>query len=480
MEAVVKPSVLGNAFFGAWLLLALLASRTALAHELPAFRDIVRDNAAAVVHISVESRGSQAPAAWQQGQPGAPDMPGLPDLFKRFGLPFDLPGQPQARPQRGMGSGFVISADGRILTNAHVVKGADEILVKFVDRRELPAKLIGIDERADIAILQVEAEGLKTVRLGDPASLQVGDWVLAIGSPFGLDHTATQGIVSALGRNLPDDTYVPFIQTDVAVNPGNSGGPLFNTQGEVVGINSQIFSRSGGYMGLSFAIPIDTAIRVATQLEEKGYVTRGWLGVTIQPLAKGLAEAFGMDKPSGALVAAVTPDGPAAAADIRSGDIIVRFDGKPVETSAQLPPLVGDTPAGSRVPVEVLRDGKRVRLQVKVGELQEDRVAQASPAEPPTEEKLGMRVAPVTGQPSEDGEARGVRVIAVGPGPAAGAGLRPGDILVELNGARLDSVEDFRRAAAGLEPGSFARVLVRREQGRMFIAIRVPEGSGIG
>ncbi len=455
-----------------------LLSGNVLAHGLPAFRDIVRENSAAVVNISVEKDGQQAPAVFQGGPGQDPQaVPGLPDLLKRFGMPFPMPGQPDAAPQRGMGSGFVVSANGRILTNAHVVDGADRIMVRFADRSERTATLIGLDKRADIAVLQVEAEGLPVVKIGNPDELEVGDWVLAIGSPFGLDHTATQGIVSALGRSLPDDTYVPFIQTDVAVNPGNSGGPLFNTRGEVVGINSQIFSRSGGYMGLSFAIPIDTAMRVATQLKDKGFVSRGWLGVAIQPLAKDLAEAFGMERAEGALVAAVTPGGPAEAAKFKSGDIIVRFDGKPVATSAQLPPLVGDTPVGATVKVDILRDGKPRTLKVTVGELQDRKVASAASAEPATRSALNIRVAPLG---EGDGETRGVRVLAVGPGPAAAAGLQRGDILLQLDGHDIDGLADFEKAAAKLQPGAYARVLVRRQRGTMFLAVKIPEGQGRG
>ena len=330
----------------------------AAAAELPDFTELVEDNAAAVVNVSTTRRQSERD----------PRMRDFEEFFRR--MPPQQP-PPSARP-RSLGSGFVISDDGYVLTNNHVVEGADEILVRFPDRRELNAEVVGTDRRSDLALLKVEAENLPTVRLGRSEDLDVGEWVLAIGSPFGFDYSVTAGIVSAKGRSLPterNENYVPFIQTDVAINPGNSGGPLFNLDGEVVGINSQIYSRSGGFMGVSFAIPIDVAMEVVDQLKSGGRVSRGWLGVVIQEVSRDLAESFGLERPHGALVSEVAPESPAEESELQAGDVIIEFDGNPIERSSELPHYVGRTPANSEVDVTVMRGGERLELKVKVGEL---------------------------------------------------------------------------------------------------------------
>ena len=302
------------------------------------------------------------------------------DALKGFGLPVP-PGAsprgprqnpaPEERP-RGVGSGFVLSSDGIIMTNAHVVDGADEVIVTLTDKREFKAKVVGADKRTDVAVLKIDASGLPVVRFGDASKLKVGEWVLAIGSPFGFEQSVTAGIVSAKGRSLPDENFVPFIQTDVAINPGNSGGPLFNMKGEVVGINSQIFTRSGGFMGLSFAIPIDVAIDVSNQLKKDGKVSRGWLGVVIQEVNKDLAESFGLDKPAGALVAQVLEDGPAAKGGLQVGDVILSMNGQPIVMSADLPHLVGSLKDGEKAKLEIIRNGKRQNLDISVGALPDD------------------------------------------------------------------------------------------------------------
>ena len=387
---------------------------------------------------------------------------------------------PAPRPAQSLGSGFIISDDGTVLTNAHVVKDADEIVVRLSDQRELQAELVGLDERSDVAVLKIDASGLPTLKLGNSDTLEVGEWVLAIGSPFGLDFTATQGIVSALGRSLPSDSYVPFIQTDVAVNPGNSGGPLLNTQGQVVGINSQIYSRSGGYQGVSFAIPINTAMQVARQIESQGYVSRGWLGVSIQNVTQDLARSFGLDRPRGALVANVLEDSPAAKAGIEPGDIILEFNGQSVSSSSALPPIVGETPVGSRVPVLVLRDGKRKTLKAKIEELK-DQDGRAVPARSSQDESmtgLGVQVRDLT---DDERETLGIErggVVIVGmerDGPAARAGIRKGDVIRRVGRSSIDSARQLRKLVDDLPKGKPVSVLVQRGDNPLFVAITIDD-----
>jgi serine protease Do len=384
-------------------------------------------------------------------------------------------------PSESLGSGFIISGDGYVLTNHHVVKNADEIIVRLGDRSELPATLVGSDERSDIALLKVTPKGgpLPTVKIGDPARLKVGEWVLAIGSPFGFDHSVTAGIVSAKGRALPQDTYVPFIQTDVAINPGNSGGPLFNMAGEVVGINSQIYSRTGGFMGLSFAVPIDVAMDVVEQLKKSGKVTRGWLGVLIQDVTRELAESFGMAQPRGALVARVMPDGPAAKAGLEAGDVILRFNGEDIVYSSDLPPRVGRTAVGRKVEVDILRAGKprTVTLAVEALPAQaESKVETQQPAKASTD-RLGLRVESLTAQQRQDGrfERGGVRVQGVEAGPAQDAGVQPGDVILSVNSETVQDAADFKRLVERLPAGKVARLLVQRGENPLWLALRVPK-----
>lgn len=440
---------------------------------LPDFREIIRRNREAVVQIAVS--GTDRRFAQQFGE----DNP-LSEFYRRFGIP-GAPGQPgggdQDAPQRsGSGSGFIIGSQGRILTNAHVVKDADKITVKLADNREFPAKVLGLDERTDVALIEIDASGLPTVRLGNSDQIEVGEWVLAIGAPFGMSYTATQGIVSATQRQL-SETYVPFIQTDAAVNPGNSGGPLFNARGEVIGINSQILSGSGGYIGLSFAIPINTANQIAKQLADKGFVERGYLGILFQPVDAKMARQFGVDRPRGALVASVEPDGPADKAGIQAGDVVLSYNGKQLENSGELPPLVGATPVGEKATVVVLRDGKERSIDVTIGKLKEDSVAQTPGARPSApaesrESRLGLTLSELTeDQRKELDTDRGVLIVNVDRGPAARAGLNRGDVILEVNRKPVSSISDVRKAMADQDKEDPTLLLIRRGSGSLFIVI---------
>ncbi|HHH43335.1 MAG TPA: Do family serine endopeptidase, partial [Gammaproteobacteria bacterium] len=371
----------------------------------------------------------------------------------------------------------IISKDGYILTNNHVVKDADEVIVRLEDRRELKAEIIGTDARSDIALLKINADNLPVARIGKSDSLKVGEWVLAIGSPFGFDRSATAGIVSAKGRALPRENYVPFIQTDVAINPGNSGGPLFNLDGEVVGVNSQIYSRTGGYMGLSFSIPIEVAMDVANQLKAHGKVSRGWLGVLIQDVTRELAESFGMSKPQGALIARVMADSPAEKADMQVGDIVVSFNGKEIERSSSLPPVVGGTPVGKKVPVKVIRNGRSKTLWVKLGELPEpeETIAKAETSKTTSDNRLNVRVADLTKDQREELEIDGgVLVESVGEGAASDAGIREGDIILRMDGKPIKDISQFKEMIEKLPAGKSVAVLVQRRGGPIFLALKVP------
>jgi serine protease Do len=437
---------------------------------LPDFSVLVERNADTVVNVTGEGK------ARVQG-PGARPGPGVP-------FPFQLP--PGAAPftdeppmQRGMGSGFIISADGYVVTNYHVVANAEHITVKLNDRREFPAKLIGSDRQSDVALLKIEAQNLRAVRIGNSDALKVGQWVFAIGAPFGLERTATQGIVSALGRSLPNDSYVPFIQTDVAVNPGNSGGPLFDTSGNVVGINSQIFSRSGGYMGLSFAIPVNVAMDVVAQLKEHGHVEHGWLGIQLQEVTQDLARSFGLEHPHGALVADVTPGSPADQAGLKSGDVILAFGDKPIGDSGDLPPMVGGSRPGVTVAMTVMREGKERKLDVKLGKL-EDRDVKLAATDGGNGQgaTLNVVVSNLTdAQRRQLGVEHGVVVRQVGPGVAADAGVQSGDVLLQIDGKNVDSAQQLRELAASLPAGKPVPVLVRRGETSLFLALRMPESK---
>lgn len=450
----------------------LLAWRPAVA-SLPDFTQLVEKVAPAVVNIGTTRQSDRGQGSLQ----GRPELEQLPEFFRHFfGEQF---GGPNQEPVQSMGSGFIISKDGYVLTNNHVIDGAAEIVVRLIDRRELVAKVVGVDAKTDLALLKVEAdEPLPVVPIGQSEKLKVGEWVVAIGSPFGFDYTVTAGIVSAKGRSLPSENYVPFIQTDVAINPGNSGGPLFNLEGRVVGINSQIYTRSGGFMGVSFAIPIDVAMDVVGQLKDKGYVSRGWLGVLIQEVNKDLAESFGLKKPHGALVAQVMPDSPAGKAGIQAGDIITRYNGQEIGRSAELPHLVGRTKPGEKARVTLVREGKERDLTVTIGQLPDDgRVAKPSePAATKSGNKLNIRARELTQEERDRHQVTGgVLVTEVQPGPAQDAGIRPGDIISSLNNKNVPSLAEFERMVRDLPKGKSIPVLVVRQGNPAFVVLKLKE-----
>jgi len=431
------------------------------ARALPDFTALVDSQSPAVVNISTTR--SATPANNAQVDPNE-----LPEFLRRF-APFGF----NAPPQRGQGSGFILSADGYLLTNAHVVADATEVIVRLTDRREFKAKVVGADRRSDVAVLKIDAQNLPTVRVGDAGKLRVGEWVAAIGSPFGFESTVTAGIVSAKSRSLPDDSIVPFIQTDVAINPGNSGGPLFNLQGEVVGINSQIYSRSGGYQGLSFAIPIDVAIKVKDDLVTHGRVQRGRIGVAIQPMTKELAESFGLDKPTGALVNSVDAGGPADKGGVRTGDVIVAVDGKPIEQSVDLPRIIGDARPGQSLRLSVIRKGERRDLTVAAGEFPAERVAQAAtPGKPAANPgRLGVAVRPLNNDERKRVDGGAGVVVEQADGAAARAGIRAGDIIIAFNDQPVTSAQQLKDLVDNARDR--AAVLVQREGNRRYVPLRL-------
>lgn len=460
------------------LLGGLLTGGAALSHGLPDFSTLVEEQGQSVVSISIIRQAEQSVSAPE----GIPGLERLPEELRRFfeqAPEGNSPG-PRAQPGRGIGSGFIISEDGYIVTNAHVVDGASNVTVTMQDRREFMAELIGQDDATDLALLKVDADNLPAVEMGDSDDVKVGQWVLAIGSPFGLDNTATQGIVSAVARNLPSGSYTPFIQTDVAVNPGNSGGPLFNTDGVVVGVNSQIYSRSGGYQGLSFAIPANVTKRVVEQLKAQGYASRGWLGVAIQDVNQSLANAFGLDTPYGALVSQVNVDGPAKAAGIQPGDIIIEFDAQRVNRSGDLPNLVGKTATGSEVPVKLLRDGKERIIDVLVGEFDQGEQVAAATVPDTSNDRFGLVVGSL---PADKRDALGlesgvdVREVA-DDSAAARAGILPQDVIVSISGVELNSVRDFNEQMEAAEDATTLPVLVQRGNSSQFLALEVPGPQG--
>jgi serine protease Do len=465
----------------ATLIVLLAGLANAQARALPDFTELVEKSGAVVVNISTTQKVTTGHMNLPEGME-IPDLPeGSPfsDLFKHF-FGEQGHGLPPEREAKSLGSGFIISDDGYIMTNNHVVKDADEIIVRLADRREIKAELVGTDERSDVALLKIEAKDLPVATIGKSETLRVGEWVLAIGSPFGFDRSATAGIVSAKGRALPRENYVPFIQTDVAINPGNSGGPLFNLDGEVVGVNSQIYSRTGGYMGLSFSIPIEVAIDVADQLREHGRVSRGWLGVLIQDVTLDLAESFGMSKPQGALVAKVLPDSPAERANMQVGDIVVSFNGRNIEQSSSLPPVVGRTPVGKKVPVKVIRDGRKQTLWITLGELPEklEKIAKDESSKTTSDNRLGIQVADLTKQQREELELEGgVLVEQVGQGVAGGAGIREGDIILRIEGKLIEDVDQFEELVSDLPAGKPVPILVQRRGGPIFLALKLPESE---
>ncbi len=448
------------------LLLFVPLAGVAQAQGLPDFTELVEKQGPAVVNVSTTSAARGGP------QSPVPEDDPFYDFFRRFGPP-----QPRDYEARSLGSGFIISADGYILTNAHVVEAAEDITVKLNDKREFKAKVIGADKRTDVAVIKIEASGLPAVKIGDPERLKVGEWVLAIGSPFGFESTVTAGIVSAKGRSLPQENYVPFIQTDVAINPGNSGGPLFNLKGEVVGINSQIYSRTGGFMGLSFAIPIDVAMDITHQLRTTGRVSRGRIGVVIQEVTKELAESFGLPKAAGALVNSVEKGGSADKAGLEPSDVILKFDGKTVNSSADLPRMVAQTRPGSKVTMQIWRKGAAKDVTVTVGEMPEEKVAQRAGRRDSKAgnvvARLGLTVSELSAeQRKELGIAGGLLVEDV-QGAAAKAGIRRGDVLMALNNQDIKSVEQLTQLLNQFDKAKSVALLIRRGDGALYVPLRL-------
>jgi serine protease Do len=443
------------------------ANPRASALPLNGFTDLVSTYGPAVVNITVEGTTKVANGP-QMEIPGMdPDDPMF-QFFKRFGG--NLNGQQQrAVPMRGEGSGFIVSPDGYILTNAHVVDHASEVNVRLTDRREYQAKVIGVDKESDIALIKIDAKNLPIVKLGNSRDAKVGEWVVAIGSPYGFENSATAGIISAKSRSLPDATYVPFLQTDVAVNPGNSGGPLFNLSGEVIGINSQIYSRTGGYQGLSFAIPIEVAMNVKDQLMKHGHVTRGHLGVTVQEVNATLADSFGLDRPRGALVASVDPSSPAAKAGIKSGDIILAFNGNPIERSSDLPLVVANTTPGQKAAVQIWREGAEKTLTVSADVSKDENVASNDEGGSAAHGRLGLAVRPLTRQEVEQNDGQAGLLVEQVSGAAEHAGLQPGDIVLSLNGKAMHSARELRDQVE--KSGKHVALLVQRNDRQLFVPI---------
>jgi serine protease Do len=435
---------------------------------LPDFAQLVEKNGPAVVNISVTGNMKTAASAPDMGV--SPDDP-MYEFFKRFMGPQGRMQPQQQEPMHGIGSGFIVSADGLVLTNAHVVQNAAEVTVKLTDRREYRAKVIGVDPQTDIAVLKINAKDLPTVRLGRAADVRVGEWVVAIGSPFGFENSVTSGIVSAKSRALPDGSYVPFLQTDVAVNPGNSGGPLFNMKGEVIGINSQIYSRSGGYQGVSFAIPIETAVNVKDQIVQTGKVQRGRLGIAIQEVNQSLAGSFGLPKAGGALVASVENGSPAAKAGLKSGDVVLKIDGAEIGSSLDLTSRVGSMKPGATAKLEVWRDGKPLQIAVKVGETPVAKTAAAAPEKADLSgSRLGVAVRNLSADEQKQVGVEGGVVVEQVAGAAEKAGIRPGDIILAVNGKQLKSAEELKAAIKGAKTMA---LLVKREDASIYVPVEL-------
>jgi serine protease Do len=448
------------------LLLFMPLAGVAQVQGLPDFTELVEKQGPAVVNVSTTS------AARSGTQSPVPEDDPFYDFFRRFGPP-----QPRDYEARSLGSGFIISADGYILTNAHVVEAAEDINVKLNDKREFKAKVIGSDKRTDVAVIKIEASGLPAVKIGDPERLKVGEWVLAIGSPFGFESTVTAGIVSAKGRSLPQENYVPFIQTDVAINPGNSGGPLFNLRGEVVGMNSQIYSRTGGFMGLSFAIPIDVAMDITHQLRTTGRVSRGRIGVVIQEVTKELAESFGLPKAAGALVNSVEKGGPADKAGLEASDVILKFDGKTVSSSSDLPRIVAQTRPGSKATMQIWRKGAAKDITITVGEMPEEKVAQR-PGRRDSKSgnvvaRLGLTVSELSAEQRKELGIGGGLLVEDVQGAAAKAGIRRGDILMALNNQDVKSVEQLTQLLNQFDKAKSVALLIRRGDGALYVPLRL-------
>lgn len=458
------------------------------ASSLPDFTGMVEEYSPAVVNISTRHKISKRYGLRRDFRiPNMPYNSPFNEFFRHF-FEEQQRGQQDEQEEdsdegtlapQSLGSGFIITNDGYVMTNNHVIDGADEVIVRLSDRREFEAKVVGRDKSSDIAVLKIKATDLPTVKIGKSSDLKVGEWVLAIGSPFGFDHSVTAGIVSAIGRSLPSENYVPFIQTDVAINPGNSGGPLFNLDGEVVGVNSQIYSRTGGFMGLSFSIPVEMAMNVAEQLRTSGKVTRGWLGVIIQDVTKDLADSFGMKMPGGALVSRVLPDSPAEKAKLMPGDIILEYNGTKLQNSSDLPPLVGSSPVDKPSNLSILRQGERMELNVTIGELPSDdemesRMPQLGKT---THTLLGLEVKEITEEQQDRIGLKngGVIVMEVASGAGRTAGIRRGDVIQMINNQKIGNINDFKQAVKGLQPGKSVAVLVLRSNGPVFLALKVPD-----
>ncbi|MBF8268965.1 MAG: Periplasmic serine endoprotease DegP-like [Gammaproteobacteria bacterium] len=473
-----------GSFFTAMLLTAVIYIPCPQAQtvQLPDFTQLVSKNAAAVVNISttIKINGS---VHGMQPMPNIPEDSPFNEFFRRFFG--EMPDGSRPHPdleQESLGSGFIISEDGYIITNHHVVKDAEEIIVRLVDRREFIARIIGADGQSDIAVLKIDGTNLPTVQLGDSDKLKVGEWVMAIGSPFQFDHSVTAGIVSAKGRPLPNENYVPFIQTDVAINPGNSGGPLFNLDGEVVGVNSQIYSRTGGFMGLSFAVPINLVKNVYQQLKDHGNVTRGWLGVLIQSVDRELAETFGMERPYGALITKVLTDSPAESAGFEIGDVIVTFNNREVINDTDLPPMVGGTEIGKTVPIDIIRRGKRQTLEVKIEVLPDDtsKIASKSTDKPDQSPANQMNIVVIDltqAQLEELDLDHGVLIEGVKSGPASRAGLLPGDVLLLINNEKVQDVKRFESIITGLPKDKPVAILVQRRGNPIFLALKLDDAK---
>ena len=453
-----------------------LFTHTLFAADLPDFTVLAEQQGNKVVNISsiIERPNNQNNIPFQDER--------MQEFFKRFGIP-NIPGvPPQGNPQgpeeqvNGTGSGFIIESDGYIITNAHVVAQADTVLVKLADKREFKADILGIDRRTDVALLKIKAKNLPTVQFGNPEKIKVGQWVAAIGSPFGLENTMTVGVVSAKGRALPQENFVPFIQTDVAINPGNSGGPLFNTDGEVIGINSQIYSRTGGYMGLSFAIPIDVAINVADQLKKNGKVIRGWLGVAIQEITEDLSESFGMKDTRGALIAMVEKDSPAERGGILPGDVILKFNKNPLDSTSDLPKFVGTTKPLSEVPVEILRKGKKITLSIKVGEMPNEEMMVAGKKGPAKEvNRIGLSLRELTTEDRKKINGRNGLLVLEVKGPSIASGIRTGDVILALNNSAVQSIASFNQDIRKIPKGKTIALLIYRNGDTLYIPVKVTD-----
>ena len=455
--------------------LILLISHSAFAANLPNFTELVEKVGPAVVNISTTQKSKS-----QSGMPPGMDIPDFPEgspwgeFFKKY---FGERGGPYEEfDTQSLGSGFIIDKTGFIITNNHVIRNAEEIIVRLNDRREFKAEVIGSDPRSDVALLKVDANDLPAVKFAKSEHIKVGEWVMAIGSPFGFDHSVSVGVVSAIDRNLPSENYVPFIQTDVAINPGNSGGPLFNLDGEVVGINSQIYSRTGGFMGLSFAIPIKVVDEVVNQLKAKGKVTRGWLGILIQDVSRDLAESFGMERPEGAVVLRVLENSPAEKAGFKTQDVVIDFNGIPIHRSSDLPIAVGSTKAGTKANVKIIRDGKVKTLTVVIEELpSEDELAGEKPKKTSTVNRIGATVIDLTNdQRSQiDVGKGGVLVKEVAKGPAYAAGIKAGDVILKINGQDIKNASHFRSLVKKLPVNKPMPILIQRGTSPIFLVLKI-------